>query len=444
MQTRRLEIAEQRKKDFIASEIFAKSHGGRTAPTGAEINTLREKALKNAYERLKKHKLGKAQKQGAADFRTEFHNLKADAKNEALQRAETAQLLWGLRNKNLVAHGRGSNLFIEKTPKIKALQRATSRGALGEGTSYLKEMGIYGIIGHSFVRFFAARPYVKAKTKAVASALEMVAAAKSKNFRRFVFATTRFVYDNHRNRGTAIYDQLAEGIIYDVFGKLARKNKDFAKIYNVNGEPSNVGKQFFRYLINENILKNFKSVKTMHGKQDFEIKMDAIRYCTVGDRIDSREKNYARTLDFVHDIFQPGNEVSTLDTYKRMGEKSEAHHMVFNNALQALISLQYKAKTIHRIEPSEIQSYFRKVCNYYSIKEEGVHKYAFDLFYSMGSPTPGDFSNPLRKRLFEVKEMIKEVYRPLDIPMGRKKGGKKRENKRADATATGIQVGFND
>ncbi len=407
--------------------LIPHSRGARERPgSGREMppqekERLQGLAFRNAYKRLKEEKLRKmpaAEKSGG--FRTAFQGLKADAKNEAGFRAETAHLLRELRQKRLLGKGRGSDIFLKKPNKIRLLQKATSKGGTGEGTGYLKEMGVYGIIGHSFLRFFAARPYVKAKRKAVAGALEMIATVKSKNFRRFVHATARFLYDNYRNRGTAIFDPEAEGTIYEVFGRLARKNNDFKKIYNVEGETTGVGRQFFRYLIRENILGNFRFVKGIHDKPDFEMKMDAIRYCTVGDEVDPREKTDARRIDFIYDIFQPGNEVSVLDTYRGQTEKGRPYRMVLNNAMQALIGVQYKAKARHGLDMRETYSYFRKVCSYYGIAPEDVHAYARDLYYGPGRRRLEDYSNPERARLFQIREMVKDVYgfpTPLEMKL---------------------------
>jgi hypothetical protein len=276
------------------------------------------------------------------------------------------------RGKRLEAFRSGdADIFLNRGRYGNFLKRLTGQSEAGVAAEHFTRIGgITGAVASYILGVIVGKPHVRTKRREVIETLEASQDLSSQDFKRLILATGKFLYDNSRNAKTVLYDPVAENLIYNIFGVLAKKSDSFRKEYGPAGRGSNIGKNYFRYLIQVQILRNFGFIKKHYSKDTLE----ALRYSLIGSEIDElgESQNYAR-LQFLSNIFEPKAEVATID---RLVNNAQARGKV----MEALINIHYEAAKAIK-NPAEARRFLQSVCTYYKIPSKNVFDYAKEIFY---------------------------------------------------------------
>ncbi len=275
-----------------------------------------------------------------------------------------AQLLLG-KLKGTGHYGEGSALFLKRTRFGEQLRKGENAVALG----FLNNFGPVAGALNFFGSYIGGKVHTARKRKQVMAMLRAHAEAQPSEVAERVFAVSRFLLQNHEHRGTPIHDSKIETEIYRFFGKITEKDAGFTKAepHNLKMPLDDYGKIYFRGLVRANILSNFRFLAEHYTDSN---RRYALEFAMLGEHVKGPEKADERRIEFVASIF--GKEVKEIN---RAYSIPSQRQQVFD----ALIGIQAKAKQLLESQ-EERNSFYRQVCDYYSVKPETVDEFAFGFY----------------------------------------------------------------
>lgn len=309
-------------------------------------------------------------------------------------------------------YGTGSSLFTHRTGKEAVIARAAAE----KDTQQLPQAGIWGIVAYALGKYGLGSFMARRKRKEVLQGIKAYTDAKPGDFRRLVFATARYIYSNHVLKGTIIHDKKSEAAIYELFGELAQKSTDYSS-KNPRRENQSIteyGKEYFRSLVRENLLSDFKFIQRHFADPE---RREALKYCLIGEIVDPlTEEADIKRLTFITDIFR--KDVPELNRFH------DARTGTRDRALQALLRLRFKANNF--LGTKEAVNFYYQVCEYYRIQAREVDIYAMEIYWGArklsrpgkpkGKPDArqrAEYERELRTasaREKEIKERIEAIY----------------------------------